>query len=118
MDEMMKFLVVAGIIAFGIYRQFNKEKAKNSNQGESAPFPSYEPEKPDAFEIPEKPKRKGFTQPLPQEGVRTTSYRSNLDTLQAQQPIETEEESNEFTIHTAEEARRAIIWSEILQRKY
>ena len=33
-------------------------------------------------------------------------------------PHESSDNSEDFTIHSAEEARRAIIWGEILQRKY
>ncbi|MEO4980191.1 ferrichrome ABC transporter substrate-binding protein, partial [Bacteroides ovatus] len=31
---------------------------------------------------------------------------------------ESTDNEHDFTIHSAEEARRAIIWGEILQRKY
>lgn len=33
-------------------------------------------------------------------------------------PDESSDSNEDFTIHSAEEARRAIIWGEILQRKY
>lgn len=33
-------------------------------------------------------------------------------------PNESSDNNEDFTIHSAEEARRAIIWGEILQRKY
>ena len=33
-------------------------------------------------------------------------------------PNESSDNNRDFTIHSAEEARRAIIWGEILQRKY
>ena len=33
-------------------------------------------------------------------------------------PHESSDNNEDFTIHSAEEARRAIIWGEILQRKY
>ena len=33
-------------------------------------------------------------------------------------PNESSDNNGDFTIHSAEEARRAIIWGEILQRKY
>ncbi|MGN0048524.1 MAG: hypothetical protein ACI37U_06510 [Bacteroides sp.] len=33
-------------------------------------------------------------------------------------PTDTDEPTSEYAIHSAEEARKAIIWSEILHRKY
>ena len=32
MEDVMQFLLVAGILAFGIFRQFNKEKNKKSKK--------------------------------------------------------------------------------------
>ena len=42
MEDVMQFLLVAGILAFGIFRQFNKEKNKKSEKGNSMPAPEYE----------------------------------------------------------------------------
>ena len=110
MEDIIKFLAIAGIIAFGVYRQFAKDKAKNAENENPMPLPEYE-------QTPKKQKQK----PLPQEGVRTT-FNSRLHSssdIAAAPLIEEEEDSDsEFSIHSAEEAKRAIIWSEILQRKY
>lgn len=122
MEDIMQFLVIAGIIAFGVYRQYAKEQAKKSGNEHSMPLPKSEMEAP--MMPPPPPKqtvKKEKQQPLPVEGVRTThNPRShNSSNTAAAPPVQKEEAGdNEFSIHSAEEARRAIIWSEILQRKY
>ena len=116
MEDVMQFLLVAGILAFGIYKQFNKEKSKKPEKSMPMPTPEYEYEP--EFEKPvifEKPQKKTVPPPkpsLPQEGIRNTHAPNNIS-----EPIK-EADRSEFSIQSAEEARRAIIWSEILQRKY
>lgn len=122
MEDIMQFLVIAGIIAFGVYRQFAKDKAKNAENAQPMPRPEYEMETPAMPDSPQKrtPKKQRH-HPLPQEGVRTTPnprLHSSSDIATAP-TIEVEEiGDSKYSIHSAEEARRAIIWSEILQRKY
>lgn len=122
MEDIMQFLVIAGIIAFGVYRQFAKDKAKNAENTHPMPHPEYEMEVPTMTDFPQKRTPKKLKQqPLPQEGVRTTpNPRLHNSSDIAAAPLMEEEEigDSEFSIHSAEEARRAIIWSEILQRKY
>lgn len=115
MEDIMQFLLIVGIIAFGIFRQYSKEKAKKSENEHPMPIPEYKMEEFVMTEAPPKQIPKKQKQVLPQEGARTTSH-TPLPTAPVQR-IEVAEES-EFTIHSAEEARRAIIWSEILQRKF
>lgn len=122
MEDIMQFLVIAGIIAFGVYRQFAKDKVKNAENEYPTPLPDYEMEAPMKPDFPQqRGSKKQKQQSLPQEGVRTT-YNSRLHSssdIATAPPIEEEEDGDsEFSIHSAEEARRAIIWSEILQRKY
>ena len=108
MEDVMQFLLVAGILAFGIYKQFNKEKSNKPEKSMPMPTPEYEYEP--EFEKPvifEKPKPS-----LPQEGIRNTHAPNNIS-----ESIK-EVNRSKFSIQSAEEARRAIIWSEILQRKY
>lgn len=125
MEDFLKFLAIAGVIAFGIFKQFAKEKEKNAENERPVPAPSYETYE---MELPpvvgttrqQAPKPKYQKRLLPNEGVRTT-YTSQIPSTPAiSPPIEVPEEASEseFSIHSAEEARRAIIWSEILQRKY
>ena len=118
MEDVMQFLLVAGIRAFGIFRQFNKEKNKKSEKGNSMPAPEYEYEP--EFEEPviiEKTYEQVTASPKPpvfQEGTRNTYAPPS--------PPKTNKKAetckNDFSIRSAEEARRAIIWSEILRRKY
>lgn len=76
MEDVMQFLLVAGILAFGIFRQFNKEKNKKSEKGNSMPAPEYEYEP--EFEEPviiEKTYEQVTASPKPpvfQEGTRNT----------------------------------------------
>lgn len=116
MEDVMQFLLVAGILAFGIYKQFSKEKSNKPEKSAPIPTPEYEYES--EFKEPvifEKPQKKVAVSPkpsLPQEGIRNTHAPNSI-------PKTTQETNkSEYSIQTAEEARRAIIWSEILQRKY
>lgn len=65
---------------------------------------------------PEQPKKQPFirTTPLPQEGSASTRNRPPT----AEQPARKETGNDEFQINSVEEARKAIIWGEILQRKH
>lgn len=119
MEDVLQFLLVAGILAFGIFKQFNKEKAKKQENGSPMPVPEYdyEPEFEETV-LFEEPKRKMTVHPkpaLPKEGVRSTYV-----PIAQSKTIKKAKASGkkEFSIQSAEEARRAIIWSEILRRKY
>ncbi|MEG0454277.1 MAG: hypothetical protein RR559_02820 [Bacteroides sp.] len=118
MEDIMQFLVIAGIIAFGIYRQFSKEKNKNAENDIPMPIPPHTAEPPTPLDVVIKPSGKQPGKPLPVEGVRTTNTQSHSILPPSEEEKESEMKDCEFTIHSAEEARRAIIWSEILQRKY
>ena len=117
MEDVMQFLLIAGILAFGIFRQFNKEKNNKSENESSMPVPEfeYEPESEEpviiekAHKQTETPKPSAF-----QEGVRSTYAPPSPPKTNRK----TDTGKNDFSIRSAEEARRAIIWSEILRRKY
>lgn len=138
MENIMQFLVVAGIIAFGIYRQINKEKSKESEEKRRMPIPPMPEVAEDASPIPDM-WGKSFpyeTAPKPvakskmtTQTTKTTSPRPTISSQAAQNQRvisapsassmqRIEETHEDFTINSAEEARRAIIWGEILQRKY
>lgn len=133
MDDILQFLVIAGAIAFGIFRQFKKTEANKSEKRIPTPTPefeyeTYEPENKPEFEpviLPKKtsvqdiPKKKTASAyqpvlPLTEEGTRATAHALSSSSLDD----ETSPNENEYAIHSREEAERAIIWSEILQRKY
>lgn len=118
MEDIMQFLVIAGIIAFGIYRQFSKENKKNAENNIPMPIPPHTTEPPIPLDVAIKPSRKQSSKPLPVEGARSTNTQSHSTSLPSEEKKESDMKDCEFTIHSAEEARRAIIWSEILQRKY
>lgn len=118
MEDILQFLVIAGVIAFGIFRQFNKEKPQKPEKRSPIPVPEYEyePEFEETvlFEEPQKQVAVSPKLSLPQEGVRSTYTRA----AQPKTNKEAKINKNEFSIQSAEEVRRAIVWSEILQRKY
>lgn len=123
MEDILQFLVIAGIIALGVYRQFAKEKTKNAENERPTTQPEYEVvEMPTLSDFPQRrAPKKQKQQSLPQEGVRTTlNPRLHSSSDIAAAPLIEDDEiiDSEFAIHSEEEAKRAIIWSEILQRKY
>lgn len=119
MEDVLQFLLVAGILAFGIFKQFNKEKAKKKEKGSHTPAPAeynYEPEFEETV-LFEETQRLRTTPPKPappQEGIRSTY----VPTTRPKTIKKAEVIRNEFSIQSMKEARRAIIWSEILRRKY
>lgn len=136
MENIMQFLVVAGMIAFGIYRQINKEKSKESEEKQRMPHPPMPEVAEDAIPVPEMWGRSFPYEPKPVAKPQTTTKTTKTvstrpatssQTIQKQKMASppssstmqrVEETHEDFTIHSAEEARRAIIWGEILRRKY
>ena len=129
MEGLWEYLFIAVVVGFGIFGEIRKQKAKKNQQDVSMPTPATQP-----INTPKsKPAAKK------QETVAAHKARKEREAMQHQaiteketraanaaiatQPTNTthnmtNEECNEFTINNVEEARRAIIWSEILQRKY
>lgn len=129
MEDLLKFLFIASIIAIGIYKEASKAKAKKPSQ--NRPAPSATPTTPNPSPLPagwdESKKSDDFFQTIPRESVASRKERlsapSNQYTQKRTEPVsdtlsQSIPEEEDFTIHSAEEARRAIIWGEILQRKY
>ena len=104
MEDFLKFLLIAGVILVGIFKEVNKnsksKKAKNNRP--VPPTPSPVDVAPDATPMPEAAQDERNSR---QGAHYNTSHDSH-------------DNKEDFTIHSAEEARRAIIWGEILQRKY
>ena len=115
MEDVFKFLLVAAVIVIGLVKQFKKEANKNADKSPDIPMPDVDNPLPEYWGgdtyggfIPGGPK--------PAEKPKPVSKASPPSP--ASRPQESDEVTSEYGIHSAEEARKAIIWSEILQRKY
>lgn len=120
--EILKFLIIVAIIAFAIVRQARKNKAGQSEKRPSTPAagdfnpmqqPAVKEEKAPLQRKASKQSKKTkahYTEPA-SEGARTTA--ATPTPPEAEQATDTN-----LAIRSAEDARRAIIWSEILNRKY
>ena len=156
MEDFLKFLLIAGVILVGIFKEVNKnsKSKKAKNKRPVSPMPSPVEVAPDAVPMPEAwggPKSleelfqpNPLKQTPPQQSHKQTakpaaqqkrkkeeiSVSASLANSAAQDKrnsqqgshynshTESTDNEHDFTIHSAEEARRAIIWGEILQRKY
>ena len=147
MEDFLKFLLIAGVILVGIFKEVSKNsKSKKATDKRPVPPISSPTEiEPDAVPMPEAwgkielpiPKksskqasRHAPTQQQQKKKREEVSVAASLansaaqDELNSRQgshfntPNESSDNNGDFTIHSAEEARRAIIWGEILQRKY
>ena len=134
MEDVLKFLLIAAVIVIGIVRQLKKEANKNADKAPTMPTPEAENPLPENWGggtyggyIPEGPqqeppiqvkKKKTTSAPKPFLSSTPSSTTQSISPPVSVLQESEESEESEFTIHSAEEARRAIIWSEILQRKY
>lgn len=151
MEDFLKFLLIAGIVLVGIFREVNKSKAKKAKDKRPAPsIPPTAEIAPDAVPMPQTwdnmfppqdlyqpipiekptpkpalPKKKQAEQRQANVSQYGTLGKSKVGTtgLNAPHSAASPQEgapppANDYSIHSAEEARRAIIWGEILQRKY
>ena len=129
MEDIFKFLLVIGIIVFGIVRQAKKEAKKSADERSAMPIPDAEDRLPENWEdetyggfIPKGPEPEEII--IVKKTEKISPRPTNTGTLPKQKisppapEAEETDETSEFGIRSAEEARRAIIWSEILQRKY
>lgn len=111
MENIILTLFAVAFIAFKAIKQYKKETAKivMSEPVEATEQTTVE----ESLVIP-------ITSPTaarPKKSVQTAKPQKVSGTPAALFPQEPETES-EYAIRSAEEARRAIVWSEILQRKY
>lgn len=136
MEDILKFLLVAGILIIGFVRQAKKESPNTipSKDDDNMPFPHKNHPLPENWEdipIPspqqtdntqtEKHVHKQKAKPfIPQ------NYQTQQTALHSQPAVQTpqnsrsesEDTSTTIDILSTEEIRKGIIWSEILQRKY
>ncbi|MDR0893314.1 MAG: ferrichrome ABC transporter substrate-binding protein [Mediterranea sp.] len=138
MDDFWNILIIVGVVLIGIIKEVGKKKT----QEQALPRKSHLPHVPTADEVapdatPVPWGRTGMLddllQPIPFEQTpasspinspsKKTAHPSTVPKTTPHDspyiPITTAEETTEdFRLHSAEQARRAIVWSEILQRKY
>lgn len=126
MEDVFKFLLVAAVIVIGLVKQFKKEANKNADKSPDIPMPDVDNPLPEYWGgdtyggfIPEGPKPAEKPKPVSKPSAKSkhTSIKASPPSP-ASHPQESDEATSEYGIHSAEEARKAIIWSEILQRKY
>lgn len=161
MEDLLKFLMIAGVIAVGIFNEVKKNNKAKEKAKQKRPAPAMPPPvelAPDATPIPEtwgRPKPMDeFLKPIPVEPTpERNRYKPASATQQKQKKKQkkkedgsvaaaianslaqdernmpqgtpynnssqdSSEKKGDFEIRSVEEARRAIIWGEILQRKY
>ncbi len=137
MEDILKFLLIAGILIIGFVKQAKKE-AKNtsapSRDDNDMPRPHKTHPLPESWEgipIPpplqtdntqaEKQAHKQKAKPFIPKNYQTQQTMRHKQSV-AQTPqtnrTETQDTSSAIDIQSAEEIRKGIIWSEILQRKY
>lgn len=124
MEDFLKFLLMAGVILVGIFKEVNKNKKPGKRP--VSPMPSSDEIKPDAVPMPEawsNPKRKKKREEVSVAASIANSAAQDKRNIRQNSQYNAPDESSpgneqDFTIRSAEEARRAIIWGEILQRKY
>ena len=147
MEDFLKFLLIAGVILVGIFKEVSKnnKSKKTQNKRPVPPTPSPVEVDPNATPIPEFwgrgskvlddflqsiPVEQPVPKPTPKKKKEEISVAASIANSSAQDKRNTKQGSHydhpetdnsnqeDFSIHSVEEARRAIIWGEILQRKY
>lgn len=137
MEDILKFLLVAGVIIIGFVRQARKEarhRVPTSEDENDVPFPHETrplPENWEGIPIPPPSPRPEQTQTRdhkPKQSPKPFIPKGRPDNRlhhkqPACRPMQEQQEKPENTaadidIHSAEEVRRGIIWAEILKRKY
>ena len=128
MRDIWEYLLLAGAVGIGIYSEIKKSKAKKSEHHPAMPTPATKPISTISNKKKEvkqesvadlkarKEREEKYKETLPEEGTRSTY--SPIVIPKETQSVDANIGDNEFAISTPEEARRAIIWSEILQKKY
>ena len=115
MEDILKFLVVAAVLVVAFVRQTRKEARKKAARRPAVPPPRPQADATYGGFIPEGP---APDEPAPRaEGQRSTP---TAPPAAAPAPPAAPDEgpASDYAIRTADEARRAIVWGEILRRKY
>ncbi len=123
MDNILGYLVLALFIGFSVFSEIRKKA--NEKKSASAPVDTWAPTAP-SVEVktpkspPQSQKKRDYYRPISDTNSSTSD---NCQPQQGKNSMESQSDctsssATPFTISSAEEARRAIIWSEILRRKY
>ena len=135
MEEFLKFLLVAGVLVVAFIRQAKKEARKKQAslppfmpQPETPSAPLSDESKDRTYDgyIPEGPAPAPAAPPKPK-GKPNFATASAKERPRQSAPVtppppaatpDTGGDASDYSIRSAEEERRAIIWGEILNRKY
>ena len=141
MEDILKFLLVVGVLVLGIARQSAKKTMKDSRPGPDIPTPDTGHPQPEPWEDgnsgtprPASTETRGEPAPYafqPSDTRKQPEGKSRTSRRKPETPphtahnvppqttdLQEAEQASEFSIRSAEEARKALVWSEILQRKY
>ena len=127
MEDILKILFVVGILLYEIVRRIRKEDSgqaasleENLPEPEDIPVPLDEPDATCVFTPEEEEKPADPLPPTPKPQRKKPQTYQPLPDAPATPPTPdiTAAQEDEYRILSAEEARKAIIWGEILQRKY
>ncbi len=107
MEDVLKYLLVVGIILYGMRRKARKEVPKSSPQRaeDRHEVPAAVTESPLAESV--SPPRTHTARPAPPERGKPSAG-----------PAPASGDGSDFDARSLEEVRKGIIWSEILHRKY
>ncbi len=125
MEDILQFLFIAGFIIISIVGQLKKESKKSTDNQFDTPLPEEEIDE-DAMPVPQSWGRSyadHTTEKLPPKAVHklTASPRTAPPKKVSSSPPPAPQASDsnpDYSIHSVEEARKAIIWSEILRNKW
>ena len=127
MEDILKILFVVGILLYEIVRRIRKEDSgqaasleEDLPEPEDIPVPLDEPDATCVFTPEEEEKPADPLPPTPKPQRKKPQTYQPLPDAPATPPTTdiTAAQEDEYRILSAEEARKAIIWGEILQRKY
>jgi len=127
MGDIIQILIIIGVIIFALVKQVSKASEEAKQKQANRPMPVEDNEVEDwEFEKEQKKPTPFLSYDYdPLDSINTTKQTppkkklAENPKIPAPPPIQEEPATEqEFDIHSTEEVRRAIIWSEILNRKY
>lgn len=121
MEDILQFLFITGLIIIGIVRQFREESKKNADKQFDIPLPEEEEIDEDATPVPQswgRPYVGHITEKQPPKKVSASVAPPKRVSPPSPPALQTPDSNPDYSIHSAEEARKAIIWSEILRNKW